>query len=53
MTYTKIVYSFTGLSEDEQELMIDSTNSRDIMRDWYEFCCDCGVITRTIEVEEE
>ena len=53
MTYTKIVYSFTGLDEDEQELTIDSTDSRDIIRDWYDFCCDCGVIVCTTEEEEE
>ena len=53
MTYIKIVYSLTGLDDDEQELTIDSTDIRDIAEDWYEFCCDCDVIRRTVEVEEE
>jgi len=53
MTYTKIVYNLTGVPDDEQELIVGSTDSRDIAKNWYDFCYQSGIIDRTVEVKEE
>ena len=53
MTYSKIVYSLTGLDDDEQGLVVDSMETRDIERDWFEFCYDHGIIRRVVTEEDD
>lgn len=53
MPYVRIVYSLTGLDEDEQEMTMDVTDNMNIAGEWFNFCYSSDIIRRVVMEKDE